>query len=85
MVAQEVEKTGPAKNKTALAKRMPGRYQKNLESIVKAVELGWLKVSESGEINLGSKPLFGREFGRESGVTQPTGISAGIGNQDDVF
>src|SRR5262249_29989601 len=43
---KEVESKGPAQTKSVLAKRMKGRYQNNLEAVGKAIELGWLKVSE---------------------------------------
>lgn len=56
-VAKEVQQHGPAESRTALWKRVGGRKADVLAAIAKSISFGYLKESESGEINLGSMPL----------------------------
>ena len=84
-VMQEVEANGPAESKRALFKRIKGRGESRLEAIDKAIGLGWLKVSESGEINLGSKPLFTPGNARVTAKSVASGNTWGNGNDNAPF
>jgi archaellum biogenesis ATPase FlaH len=82
--AKEVRDSGPAESRTALWKRLGGRKADVLEAIKQAIGFGYLKESESGEINLGSMPLAAPESYWEAAVPKrvPTekkqsGTSAG--------
>ena len=85
LVAQEVEAHGPAASKRALVKRLKGRTETRLAAIDKATQLGWLIVSESGEINLGSRPLFGPKTGRETLQREESGNALGISEEDAPY
>jgi archaellum biogenesis ATPase FlaH len=82
---KEVEANGPAESKRALLKRIKGRGESKLEAINTAIEQGWLKVSESGEINIGSKPLFAPGNGRETLKSGASGNAWGNGNDNAPF